>query len=145
MGIFKVLLGGIFEAENHDEANEKARNPENNSKLTTLRVFQVPDEQYDPRLEMMKNDIDKLLLFEDEIFADIDPNPEAMKIWRKNIDKPSMILEAKLKDRDDLVALIYVTETYDNPNKVTATVININPKLIESEINWLIKSEYEQK
>ena len=145
MGIFKVLLGGVFEAENHEEANKKARMTENNHLLTTLRVFQVPNEQYDPHLEMMRNDIDKLILFDDEIFADIDPSPEAMKIWRKNIDKPSMILEAKLKDRDDLVALIYVTEPYDSPNKVTATVINVNPKLVESEINWLIKSEYEQK
>jgi len=144
LGIFKVLLGGIFEAEDDVEAVQKARDPENVTTLTTLRVFELPNGHYDPQLELAKADIDKLIFLDDDVLENIDPSPEAMKIWRKNKERPSMILEAKLKNRDDLVAIIYITEVF-NSTEIITKVINVRPELVQNEINWLIKKEYEQK
>ena len=135
--LFRVIFGGTFKAHNVREAEEICSLYKD---LVPIRITHIKDEHYDPQLDILIQDINKFTILnrDDPKLDMIETHPDNMRIWRYNKERETMIVEAKVKNRDDVVALIYLSEG-DKEIKV----IYCHASLINNEITWIVKTEYE--
>ena len=135
--LFRVIMAGTFKADDELQIQQMCTQYKN---LLLIRITHIADENYDPQMEMLVEDINKFLvsIIDDSRLDKIDTEPQTMRMWRYNEEKKTMIIEAKVKNRDDVVALLYLTEDSDD-----LKLIYCHPSLINNEITWIVKTEHE--